>query len=383
MRRYHLQRALHAAKLSPFEEHLLLAGPFLFVAAVVAAFAGGDLGGLSRVIASVGLGGFVLCAASRAARLRRAGMAASLPTSVANVRVRARPICGFNLATAALALVLPLAAGVAVVALFEPGWFVMHAVLLLGCVAVIVIWARGGTGEPDYAGASAAAEGLLQRLCMRADMQAPKLVVEPGRVANSWTAGGELHVTTSLLELLDDAELEAVLAHELAHIAHRDAAAMEICSAPSRVLLAFGGFFGPRLVWLTRQALGLGQFGFPVVIANVAVLCLIPPAFVIGWVSRLSVLGMSRAREFSADAAAATLTGRPSALASALLKLERQREWAPRSDLRQVEAYAVLCVVGTPRSGLARLFATHPPAAARVRRLEEIESRLQSQAARL
>jgi heat shock protein HtpX len=104
---------------------------------------------------------------------------------------------------------------------------------------------------------------------------------------------------------------------------------------------------------------------------------------VIGWVSRLSVLGMSRARELSADAAAATLTGRPSALASALLKLERQREWAPRSDLRQVEAYAVLCIVGTPRSGLGRLFATHPPTAARVERLEEIESRMQSQPARL
>jgi heat shock protein HtpX len=86
---------------------------------------------------------------------------------------------------------------------------------------------------------------------------------------------------------------------------------------------------------------------------------------------------MSRAREFSADAAAATLTGRPSALASALLKLEGQREWAPRSDLRQAEAYAVLCIVGTHRPGLGHLLSTHPPTAARVKRLEEIERRIQ------
>jgi heat shock protein HtpX len=71
-----------------------------------------------------------------------------------------------------------------------------------------------------------------------------------------------------------------------------------------------------------------------------------------------------------------TLTGRPSALASALLKLEGRREWAPRADLRQVEAYAVLCIVGTDSSRLGRLFRTHPPVAARVKRLEAIEARL-------
>jgi heat shock protein HtpX len=88
------------------------------------------------------------------------------------------------------------------------------------------------------------------------------------------------------------------------------------------------------------------------------------------------VLGMSRAREFSADAGAAALTGRPSALASALMKLERQREWAPRADLREVEAYAVICIIGV-RSRLGRAFSTHPPTAVRVRRLRELEQRIQ------
>ena len=188
---------------------------------------------------------------------------------------------------------------------------------------------------------------------MRADMPVPGLVVASGPVAIAWTAGGRIHVTRALVELLDDAELEAVLAHELAHLAHRDAAVMEICSAPSRVLLTCAGWLAGRFLGAIRNAwLYLpGGDWVRMAIDNTATCC-VPPAFLIGWVARLSVLGTSRAREYSADAAAATLTGRPSALASALKKLERQRDWTPRADLRQVEAYAVLCIVGIDRSRL-------------------------------
>ena len=77
-----------------------------------------------------------------------------------------------------------------------------------------------------------------------------------------------------------------------------------------------------------------------------AALC-VPAAFAVGWTSRLSVLGSSRAREYSADAAASALTGRPSALASALMKLEG--DLAPDTDLREL---AVLCIVGGRRSWL-------------------------------
>lgn len=104
----------------------------------------------------------------------------------------------------------------------------------------------------------------------------------------------------------------------------------------------------------------------------------VPPALVFGWISRLSVLGMSRARELTADAAAATLTGLPSALASALLKLDRQRECAPRADLRQAYADAVLSIVGTHRPGLGRLLSSYPATEVRVRRLHEMEGRMQA-----
>jgi heat shock protein HtpX len=361
------------------EEGSLLAGVLLIVAGVGVAFAAHYPGGAARMIGSLGLAAIAICAVSRGAWLYQAGVTASLPTSVARVHVRARPARAFNVSAVTLALVLPFAACAIVLALVYWAWILLSGVLLMAAAAMYSTWAREASGERPYTWPDATASGLLGRLCMRADMRVPELVMEPGPVANAWTAGGRIHVTRSLLELLDDAELEAVLAHEVAHLAHRDAAVMEICSAPSRVLLAFARFLPPRIVRWLRGLLEFGRFGVTLWLALVilAALC-VPPAFVIGWVSRLSVLGMSRVREFSADAAAATLTGRPSALASALMKLERQRDWTPRTDLRQVDAIAVLCIVGVARARLGRLLSTHPPTAERVRRLEETESRIQA-----
>jgi heat shock protein HtpX len=381
MRRYYLQQAVRAARLSFLEEVLLVAGLCFVVAGSFAALAGAGVGGVARVLGLAGLAAMGACAISRGSRLYRAGSAASMPVSVARSRVRTRPASGFCALTVALALGVPLAAAISLVVVVSWGWLVLAAVMTLACLAVLVTWIHETRrGDAPYARSSAFAADLLQRLCMRADMEAPGLVVEPGPIANAWTAGGRVHMTRPLLELLDDAEVEAVLAHEVAHLAHRDAAVMELCSVPSRVLLTFAEVLATRS---TRWVEKFTRYGLPgaevptMLIVFVAVVCA-PPAFVFGWLSRLSLLGMSRAREFAADAAAATLTGRPSALASALMKLDRQRDWAPRSDLRQVAAYAVLCIVGSGRPRLSRLFATHPPTSARVRRLEELERRIQA-----
>ena len=377
MVRSHWQRALRAAQLSAFEGSASLTGVLLTVAAAVAALVASETGGFPRAVGLAGLGAIVLAAASRGVRLYRAGVTASLPTSVGKLEVRVRPARGFGVITMALAVVLPLALAVGVLVLVEWAWLLVAGVVLLGCGALIATWARDAWDERPYEMTSASASARLQRLCMRADMPVPELVVEHAAVANAWTAKGRIHVTSSVLEMLDDGELEAVLAHELAHLARRDAAVMEICSAPSRVLLAFAGVLAARLTRWTRDFAFHGSISLSVASWILAVLA-IPPAFVVGWISRLSVLGMSRAREFSADAVAVTLTGRPSALASALLKLDGQHEWAPRSDLREVEAYAVLCIVGARSSRLGRLFSTHPATATRVKRLEAIETRLQA-----
>jgi heat shock protein HtpX len=369
---------MRRARLSPFERHALLIGAILTAVAFPVAWSHEETGGLARAIASYGLAAVVVSAASRGLRLYVLGMRASLPTSVARIPVRVHPPRLSSLSAVVLGLLLPLAAIVSVLVLVKWAWMVLAAVLLFGGIGMMLASESAPGDHRRRARASATASALLDRLCMRADIRAPELVVERGGLASAWTTGGRIHVTTALLDLLDEAELEAVLAHELAHLARRDAAVMEMCSAPSRFLLAFVGFLTPRLArWLRRSTLSSAPLGIPIALVVLTVLA-IPSSFVIGWISRLAVLGMSRARELAADAGAAALTGRPSALASALLKLDRQREWAPRADLRQAYPNAVLCVVGTQGRWLGRLFATHPPTALRVRRLEELEGRLQA-----
>lgn len=254
------------------------------------------------------------------------------------------------------------------------GWLAIAGGLLLGCLGLLVNALRNRSEV--FLNTDASAEiALLERLCMRADIPVPDLRVEWDAAPNAWTTRGRIHLTTRLVTLLDQSELEAVLAHELAHLAHRDAAVMDVCSAPSRVLLGHAGIVVSGLrAWL-RHILEVPFPGVAAFAAFWAVLS-VPPAFVFGWVSRLSVLRMSRTREFAADAGAATLTGRPSALASALLKLDRESDLLPRADLRQIEARAVQRILGTGTSRLGPLFSTHPPTATRVKRLQAIERRL-------
>ena len=358
--------------MSRFEEHSFLTGLLLIVAAVVLAIVNGDFGGSARTLGALALAVMGLCATSRGLRLYRANVTAALPESVGRASIRIRPGRISTVTTAMLALALPVAGAVAMVALVEWGWLAITGALLLGCLGLLVR-ALDRSRELSYAFPPGPESALLGRLCMRADIPVPELVVEADAEANAWTTRGRIHVTRRLLSRLDESELEAVLAHELAHLAHRDAAVMDVCSAPSRVLLALAGVFASVLkIW--RAALASGPFGIPAVVAAIG----LPPAFLLGWFSRLSVLGMSRAREFAADAAAAALTGKLSALASALMKLDGERDWLPSADLRQAQARAVLCIVGADSSRLGPLFRTHPSIAARVKRLQAIEQRVQA-----
>jgi heat shock protein HtpX len=379
MGRHHLRRLLRDARVSRFEEHSLLTGILLLVAGVLLAVVNGTVGGPAWFLGTTGLGVLGLCAISRGVRLYRAGVTAALPESVGRVGVRVRPRRISTAATAVFALVLPAAAGVAFVILVDWAWLVVAGGLLIGCSAMLVTASRERRAEAlRYARESPETVALLGRLCMRADIPVAQLVVEPGPDANAWTTRGRIHVTTPLLSVLDASELEAVLAHEVAHLARRDAALMDVCSAPSRVLLSFAGVLTSGLKGLLRHFTELGCFlGMAASYVTAAVLT-VPPALLLGWTSRLSVLGMSRGREFAADAAAAALTGRPSALASALMKLDGERDWLPDADLRRAQARAVLCIVGADTTRLGRLFRTHPTIAARVKWLEEIEQRVQA-----
>jgi heat shock protein HtpX len=207
---------------------------------------------------------------------------------------------------------------------------------------------------------------VVDRLCVLADLPKPEIVIEPEKQPNSWMVGlsrghAQLHVTEGLLALLSPSELEAVIGHELAHLANRDAAVMTAVGGPGAVLLD-GGRRATRGGWWIYMLGGV-------------------VAAAIGWVSRLGTQVLSRHRELAADAGSARLTGRPAALASALRRISGELRLIPQQDLRIAAARDAfhLLPVGDPDTGLsARLTATHPPLAKRIERLEKMERSMQS-----
>jgi heat shock protein HtpX len=201
----------------------------------------------------------------------------------------------------------------------------------------------------------------VDRLCVLADLPKPEIVIEPEKQPNSWIVGlsrgrARLHVTEGLLALLSPEELEAVIGHELAHLAHRDAAVMTAVGGPGAVLLD-GGRRSARGGWW------FGMFGGMVALG-------------IGWLSRLGTQVLSRHRELAADAGSAALTGRPAALATALRRISGELRLIPEEDLRLAACRDVFHLL--PVQEEDGWTATHPPLAKRIERLERLERAMQS-----
>jgi heat shock protein HtpX len=213
-------------------------------------------------------------------------------------------------------------------------------------------------------------ERVVDRLCLVGDLDKPIVVMIEDDVPLSWTTAlpgkrPRLHVTTGMVELLGDAELDAVIAHELSHIGDRDAVLMTVLAAPGVYVLS-----ALRAAWRHPIA---EHWQVGLLILGVTVVAW--PAFVSAGLSRI----VSRYRELAADQGAALLTGSPAALASALARLSDGLHAIPEKDLRVAAAGDVLHVVpAKPARGIARLWATHPPLAARIEQLERLEARLQA-----
>ncbi|MGH3366166.1 MAG: zinc metalloprotease HtpX [Nocardioidaceae bacterium] len=215
--------------------------------------------------------------------------------------------------------------------------------------------------------------GAVDRLCALADMPKPRVAIAEADLPNAFATGRSpdkavVCVTRGLLRRLDGPELEAVLAHELSHVAHRDVAVMTIASflglaAGLVVRFAFyAGLFGGRR--------GNREGGVPVVLVIMLV------SAVVYGLSFLLTRALSRYRELSADRAAAAVTGRPSTLAAALIKVSGEMSKIPTRDLRGVEQLNAFFFTPALSKGfsLSSLFSTHPPLERRLEQLARIEA---------
>jgi heat shock protein HtpX len=210
----------------------------------------------------------------------------------------------------------------------------------------------------------------VERLSQQADLPKPKIAVADSRTPNAFATGrsqdsAAVAVTTGIMDLLDDEELEGVLAHELAHIKNRDVMVMTIASFLSTI-----AFLVVRWGWLFSGGRSRGgQQQAPVFVAILL-------SLVVWVISFLLIRALSRYREFAADRGGASITGRPSALATALMKIDSGMEKVPKDDLRgqsEMNAFFIIPI----RSGfVGRLFSTHPSTEKRIERLRALEREL-------
>jgi heat shock protein HtpX len=213
---------------------------------------------------------------------------------------------------------------------------------------------------------------MIERLCIQADLPKPKIAVADTDVPNAFATGrsqkaATVCATTGIMRVLSPSELEGVMAHELAHIKHRDVLIMTIASffaSIASIIVQFGFFFGG------------GDDD-----ENPSFLIVLLVSFVVYILSFFLMLALSRYREFAADRGAAIVTGRPSALSAALVKISGAMQTVPTTDLRQAERMNAFFIVPTSVKGAVQtLFSTHPPMEQRIQRLQQLEAGLQGTA---
>jgi heat shock protein HtpX len=213
---------------------------------------------------------------------------------------------------------------------------------------------------------------IVDRLCAQADMAKPRVAIADTALPNAFATGRSpdravLCATTGLMNRLDERELEAVMSHELSHVAHRDVTVMTIAS----VVGVLAGFMTRAMVF---GGMGRNRDGNAAMVALMAMVI----AMVVYAVSFLLTRLLSRYRELAADRAGAMLTGQPSVLASALTKITGEMARIPARDLRAAEPYNAFFFVPalTGKMDLAAIFASHPPLEKRLDQLAKISVEL-------
>ena len=211
---------------------------------------------------------------------------------------------------------------------------------------------------------------MIDRLCVQADLPKPRVAVADTRMPNAFALGrspksATVCATTGIMELLSPAELEGVMAHELTHVQNRDV-----------LVMTLAGFFATIAAYIVQFGFFFGGSSDDDDNPSFMVLFLVSLAVYV--VSFFLMQALSRYREFSADRGAALITGRPSALASALVKISSGMQRIPQQDLRtagELQAFFI-----SPIGKIGGLFATHPPMEKRIAALERLEAQLQGTA---
>ncbi|WP_339105203.1 zinc metalloprotease HtpX [Haloterrigena salinisoli] len=211
----------------------------------------------------------------------------------------------------------------------------------------------------------------IERLSQQADLPKPKVAVVDSKVPNAFATGrnqknAAVCVTTGIMRTLDKDELDGVLAHELAHVKNRDMMVMTIASFLSTIafmIVRWGAFFG--------GGHGRGRQG-----GGGGIIVAILVSLVVWIISYLLIRALSRYREYAADRGAAAITGNPSALASALLKISGEMDKVPKEDMREEAEMNAFFIIPIKSGVVGRLFSTHPPTEKRVEQLRSLEREL-------
>jgi heat shock protein HtpX len=209
---------------------------------------------------------------------------------------------------------------------------------------------------------------MIDRLCVQADLPKPRVAVADTDMPNAFAIGrspskATVCATTGMMRIATPAELEGVMAHELTHVQNRDVLVMTLAGFFATVaayIVQFGFFFG-----------GDDDEGDSFVILLLVSLAVYAISFFL-------MQALSRYREFAADRGAGIITGRPSALASALLKISGTMDRIPQKDLRATSELSAFYIFPPgAKAAIGNIFSTHPPLEKRIERLQRLEAQLQ------
>jgi heat shock protein HtpX len=215
---------------------------------------------------------------------------------------------------------------------------------------------------------------LIERLCIQANLPKPRVAIADMAMPNAFAIGrspktATVCATTGILQLLSPSELEAVMGHELTHVANRDVMVMTIAgffAAIASFIVQMGFWFGGAFDDRDNDS---GPAFIVVILVSAVV-------YVVSW---LLLQALSRYREFAADRGSAIITGRPSALIAALRKIDSGMGMIPQRDLRAASGELAAFYIFPPKAKqtIASLFSTHPPLDKRIAALERLEGQLQ------